>query len=463
MVSNALCGDLKFQKPEYQSEGTIVTEQCFCLFLPPNQSDRTVLTMIAIINLFRHGFKSTVRRRSISVHHHWKIYANGESPSSQKTISRTITILVMTTIILFCVTISHHFTKAFRSSLSPSNDSIMSSSSLARPASKSIHWRSSRTNRKNRGRKDHHTPFNLPPKGFEEAIEFSLPLTITSITDKVVQNGTIILTAVNYGYREMLMNWVCNMRQLQITNYLVASLDEHVYKFAHAKELPTYYESTLFNKGDIDVSLLAEATYGSDSFKLLTKMKSRVVLRFLQYGLNVIWTDCDIVYFKNPLIDLLNNYHGSDLVIQTNAPDNERSNDRRRINSGFYLVKSNERSVNAFNDIVLFAAQSRLSEQPCFYDVLCGKSGETRIGDDQCIYKNGFKVKFLNRHKYANGLTNNIWNTTGGVGKIKVQLPGLIILHNNWVKGSEKQARFQKQGFVFYNRFAGLCSYSKVI
>lgn len=304
----------------------------------------------------------------------------------------------------------------------------------------------------------------VPPNGLQESPAFGLPLTMRSVTDKVVKNGTVLLTAVNYGYRGMLMNWVCNMRQLNITNFVIAALDENIYKFVYTRGLPTYYENTIFQQDNADASsLIAGAVYGTDAFKLLTKMKSRVVLRFLEYGVNVIWTDCDIIYFKNPILHIWEDYGENDLVIQTNAPDNENANGKRRLNSGFYLAKSNARTIKGFKNVIKYASKSKMSEQPCFYDVLCGKKGELSVGDDECHYKDGMKIKLLDRHKYPNGLTNHIWNTTGGVGSIKATWPDLVILHNNWVKGGEKKPRFQRHGFVLYDSSTELCTYPDVI
>ena len=72
--------------------------------------------------------------------------------------------------------------------------------------------------------------------------------------------------------------------------------------------------------------------------------------------------------------------HGAHVVIQSNAPDSERSNELFRINSGFYLVKSNALTQTAFEAIVADAQASALSEQPSFYKSLCGPNGEFRSG-----------------------------------------------------------------------------------
>lgn len=293
----------------------------------------------------------------------------------------------------------------------------------------------------------------LPPEGSTEAPAFGLPLTMKSVIEKVIVNNTIILSALNYGYRGIMMNWVCNMRHLGITNFVIAALDADLYKFAYTRSLPTYLENTIFQ--GLNASIISDATYGSDSFKQLTKMKSRVVIRLLKEGYNVVWSDSDIIFFKNPLQDMWG--YNVDLVIQTNAPDNEPMNGKRRINSGFYLARSNAATIQAFKDIIAFASKSRMSEQPCFYDVMCGKEGQTAEGNDKCRYK-GMVVQLLDRHKYPNGITDGIWDTTPG--KIPDKYPNLFILHNNWVKGADgKRQRFERHGFILYDKESELCLY----
>lgn len=39
-----------------------------------------------------------------------------------------------------------------------------------------------------------------------------------------MQNTTVILSAVNYGYRLVMMNWVCNLRRLDLQTSLLLLL-----------------------------------------------------------------------------------------------------------------------------------------------------------------------------------------------------------------------------------------------
>lgn len=298
----------------------------------------------------------------------------------------------------------------------------------------------------------------VPPPSNTEPESFGMPLTVKSITDSVAQNNTVILTALTFGYRSIMMNWVCNLRELGISNFVIAALDEDLYKFAFTRGLPTYYESTA-TSGRHD-AVNSDAAYGTPSFKEITKAKSRVVLRLLKLGLNVQWSDCDVIFFKNPLEHLWS--HNVDLVIQSNAPDNEPLNGPRRLNSGFYLARSSPKVIEAFEDIVDYARRSKMSEQPCFYDVLCGKDGSNAVGFDGCRYKSSVMVKVLPRELYPNGITNNIWNTENG--RIPEKFPDLYILHNNWMKGSAgKRDRFRRHRMVTFDPHTELCTYDSVV
>lgn len=296
--------------------------------------------------------------------------------------------------------------------------------------------------------------YEIPVTALSEDEEptFGMPLTIRSVTEKVAINNTVIVTALNHGYREMMMNWVCNMRRLQITNFVVAALDENLYKYAFLRGLPVYFEDSLTSSGGL---ALNDAAYGTDDFKQLTKMKSRVVLKFLNLGYDTLWTDTDIVWFSNPLGHLRS--LSVDLAIQSNAPDDEPANEKRRINSGFYLARANSGLVNVFEDVIDFAAKSRMSEQPCFYDIICGKQGEHRAGNDTCIYRHT-TTKLLDRTLFPNGKTQNIWSVQPGT--MYQSFPGIFIVHNNWIKGSEKKwERFHRHGFTFFDTKNELCMY----
>jgi hypothetical protein len=58
---------------------------------------------------------------------------------------------------------------------------------------------------------------------------FSLESLLPFIADK---NKTIVLTVAGYSYKDMLMSWVCRLRHLLITNFMICALDQETYRFS---------------------------------------------------------------------------------------------------------------------------------------------------------------------------------------------------------------------------------------
>lgn len=60
-------------------------------------------------------------------------------------------------------------------------------------------------------------------------LPFSLESLLSITADK---NKTVILTVAGYSYKDMLMSWVCRLRNLSIENFIVCALDQETYQFS---------------------------------------------------------------------------------------------------------------------------------------------------------------------------------------------------------------------------------------
>mmetsp|Transcript_21205 Transcript_21205/g.55302 ORF Transcript_21205/g.55302 Transcript_21205/m.55302 type:complete len:734 (+) Transcript_21205:388-2589(+) len=309
------------------------------------------------------------------------------------------------------------------------------------------------------------------PLAGREAV-LGLPFTLKDLLPLVAKGNHVILTGVSYNYRDMLMNFVCNLRRLKIFDSLViAAWDEDMYRWGFQMGLPIFYFQT-----DVAVDVGRDLAYGSKEFRKVTKLKSQVVLEILRMGYDVIWTDTDIAWLQNPLPKLA--AMESDFVVQSNAPATEAAaNGPLRINSGFYRIRSSPIAIAGLEAVVHHAANSRLTEQPSFYLVLCGgKDGKFKNGDDACIFKapsrpGGYGetgetelvVQFLDRHHYPNGASaersgrrRRYWD----VSDIRGHSDKLVILHNNWIKGfASKVGRMVEHGLWYYARDDMVCRY----
>lgn len=150
--------------------------------------------------------------------------------------------------------------------------------------------------------------FKLPivPGDSEDKV-FGLPLTLDDLLERVSINETVVMTAVTYSHRELLFNWVCNLRRLGTTNFVIAALDEQTYEYGFLRGFPIYYENSL----STDAGTPAEGT--SPELRALQIVGFSVVERVLEMGYDVLWSDTDVVWFRDPFPDL--NSLDSDLLI----------------------------------------------------------------------------------------------------------------------------------------------------
>eukprot|EP00045_Choanoeca_perplexa_P012107 m.130774 g.130774 ORF g.130774 m.130774 type:complete len:716 (+) comp15888_c0_seq4:182-2329(+) len=297
---------------------------------------------------------------------------------------------------------------------------------------------------------------------------FGLPFTLKDLLPVVSRDNHVLLTGASFAYRDVVMNFVCNLRRLGLYDQLIiAAFDEDMYRYGFRMGLPIFF----YQSPDVAGLTSHDLEYGSQHFRKVTKLKSQVVLQILRLGYDVTWTDTDIYWFRNPL-PLLGSM-SSDFVVQSNAPypEEQVANGPLRINSGFYRVRSTPLTIVAMEQIVAHAASSRLTEQPSFYIILCGgKGGETAVGDDRCTYRpptnmglgddssamGSLDVQFLDREVYANGAVGGYWDQSN-LGKTQ---PQLVLLHNNWIKGLRaKIERFFLHKMWVYDRAQEVCFY----
>lgn len=264
---------------------------------------------------------------------------------------------------------------------------------------------------------------------------FSLESLLPSIADK---NRTIVLTVAGYSYKDMLMSWVCRLRGLSVSNFLVFALDYDTYQFAILQGLPVFSEPTSA-PGNISFD---DCHFGTKCFQRVTKVKSRTVLKILELGYNVLLSDVDVYWFRNPL-PMLSSFGPAVLAAQSDEyNETVPINLPRRLNSGFYFARADGHTIAAMRKVVKHAETSGLSEQPSFYDVLCGEGGSNRVGDNKCVEpETNLTVHFLDRNLFPNGAYLGFWEKKNV--KAACLSSGCLVLHNNWVSGRRKKLERQ--------------------
>ncbi|CAO2829305.1 unnamed protein product [Amaranthus hypochondriacus] len=270
------------------------------------------------------------------------------------------------------------------------------------------------------------------------------------------ENMTVVLAVAGYSYKDMLMNWVCRLRHLMINNFLVCALDDEIYEFSIQQQgIPVFRDSLASRNTSFD-----DCHFGTKCFQKVTKTKSRLVLRILKLGYNVLLSDVDVYWFKNP-IPLLQTFGPAVLAAQSDEYNlTVPINLPRRLNSGFYFARSDDSTITALEKVVKHAMTSDLSEQPSFYDTLCGLNGTNRVGDNKCREpRTNLTVQFLDRNLFPNGAYQSLWaerNVRETCAK-----KGCYVLHNNWINSRLKKLERQiHSGLWDYDISSRMCLHS---
>uniref|UniRef100_A0A7N0V9W4 Glycosyltransferase n=1 Tax=Kalanchoe fedtschenkoi TaxID=63787 RepID=A0A7N0V9W4_KALFE len=281
------------------------------------------------------------------------------------------------------------------------------------------------------------------------SLSFSLEKLLSVVAD---YSKTIVLAVAGSSYKEMLMSWVCRLRQLQIQNFLVCALDQETYQFSILQGVPAFKDSL----APPNISF-NDCHFGTECFQRVTKVKSRLVLQILKLGYNVLLSDVDVYWFQDPR-PLLYSFGPGVLAAQSDEYNKTGPiNMPRRLNSGFYYARSDAPTIAALERVVKHAATSNLSEQPSFYDTLCGKGGSNRVGDNRCVEPvTNLTVHFLDRDLFPNGAYRGFWEKKNV--RATCVKKGCVVLHNNWISGRRKKLERQiLSGLWEYDASTRMC------
>lgn len=301
-------------------------------------------------------------------------------------------------------------------------------------------------------------------------------------------SSLIITVAVNYAYRKLAVNFVCNLRRLNISNYVILAMDRasfdylsqrdvHVF-FHHLNHEPilrsqlmkSIYASSHNHSKSHTRRLLAaplssnlsassskhsdkEDVFGTSAFVETSRRKSLLVLRILSLGYSVLFSDVDVIWVTNPVPHMLQ--YPEHFVLQSDLSAKLRdSSPNFNVNSGLYLARAAPQTIVALRAIIKYSYAIRRSEQKAFNYVLCGAFKDhhagpgSRVGTTQCEYSSSSTTaKILPLDSFPNGSDNELWRPSKSFG---TDHPRIIAIHANYISGrEEKISRIRNIGFWF--------------
>ena len=253
-------------------------------------------------------------------------------------------------------------------------------------------------------------------------------------------NHDLIITLCTNGYIDYVLNLMFYLKKLALDqNICIFCTDSFSQQTLQKYEIDTFLFSATWNPSTERKQVL----YKGSGWKEVVATKIEIVFCLLQLGFNVIWTDGDVVWLKNPIEDLRRQIRGCDIAYQITGllPDNtiwdqemqkwkgEAPLDYTKQGSapipnmcaGFYYARSCSKTKHLFNPERIDPNTFLLEEHHL----------------NPLLRADGIHVSMLHPRDYPNG---KLWmSANNGV-------TDPFIIHYNYVSGSDKIAKMKEYG-----------------
>ncbi|PXF41964.1 Beta-arabinofuranosyltransferase RAY1 [Gracilariopsis chorda] len=298
---------------------------------------------------------------------------------------------------------------------------------------------------------------------------------ILSESDKnvLVQNSipsagsgaTVIVTAATFNYMDFLRNLRCTIKRSTPHEVVVFPLDMKTSKALKDENIPQISRFVKYNKYENRKT----SEFNSLGFNYVSKLKLLVVQEVLRAGINVIYTDLDIIWCKDPVSHLLKYVNNTvDIAIQNDA---SRDSGKRNLNSGFYFARTSPRILRFYKTLLKYAFENEgINDQKSFIRIACtvagpGKDlpfqsvreGEVRV----CRWDKLVTLFALPLSLYPNGAsfhdTTRMYQLPKGKILSMCQKKDIYIWHNNWSSANDKKTRFIAHKLWMIDDKSGKC------
>nr|XP_043634027.1 uncharacterized protein At1g28695-like [Erigeron canadensis]XP_043634028.1 uncharacterized protein At1g28695-like [Erigeron canadensis] len=166
-------------------------------------------------------------------------------------------------------------------------------------------------------------------------------------------NKTVIIAVVNKAYTEgdksmldiFLDGFWLGEDTRQLTNHLlIVAVDQTAYERCMFLKLHCYKLKT------DGVDFVGEKIYMSQDFINMMWQRTRFLRDVLRRGYNFVFTDTDVLWLRNPFPRLTLINQMIDLHISVDHFNGDQWSERNSINTGYYMIRSNNRTIALFEE-----------------------------------------------------------------------------------------------------------------
>lgn len=231
-------------------------------------------------------------------------------------------------------------------------------------------------------------------------------------------NKTIITTITNYGYILYTLNMLKSLKEFHLDKkVLVVTID---------KKAENILKNLGYNVCCIDNSELGRfCPWNTKGYDKICYLKLELIYRILSLNKNVLLVDGDIVFRKDPLLDIDEWIKDKiyDVWVQNDSQDNKNT---KNMCTGYMFIKSNDRLIELYDCV---SEQGKSKYITCAFD-----------NNDQTYFnkyvKPGCTMSPLPLEYYPNG--KMFYENTEKL------LESAILVHFNWVQGHLKMAKMKE-------------------
>ena len=147
------------------------------------------------------------------------------------------------------------------------------------------------------------------------------------LVDRVAVDGAVIVTWANMHYYDFALNFLSHLDALEVTNYLIGAMDEELYAALRKIGVNTW----LMGSKSIDADAVKkDFGWGSKNFHKMGRDKIRLIHDFTKTGVDVLISDIDVAWLRNP-IPFFRRYPKADILVSTDNLQNRTHQDARQI------------------------------------------------------------------------------------------------------------------------------------
>ncbi|KAK8841753.1 hypothetical protein M9Y10_026700 [Tritrichomonas musculus] len=193
------------------------------------------------------------------------------------------------------------------------------------------------------------------------------------INEKTGHPFIMIAATTGWPYIWYTLNYYCSLRlRIPSNYYLFIAMDDESYNEMRSRGIPTIQYSHKPPKSDITTES--------------TVLRMAIVYQLLQWKVDVLVTDTDMVFFENPLtmFDNVSDFEVSYEMLNF-LPD-YKNHEGYWGNLGFWRVNSNEKSLVFIKNLFEWCFKLKTHDQNAFHGYLKTQKGEW-LSDTVFIYK----------------------------------------------------------------------------